>query len=232
MVTPTTFLVLMITLFSLLFGSFDIINVMTQGGPLDATNIFIYDIYQNAFKYLPDGLRLGPGLHPLHRRLLADARQLGDAKAVGALRMTTSTTRILVAGPDRASSPLLVIGAGGDRPLPVDPLDLIEDPSQVFSLPAELDPQPDRLGELPRSLRDTVSGRDLPQLGHLRRQHRHPPGDDDDDGRLRLRPAALPVPRPALSRSTSATMMIPTQVTMIPTFIIVVDLGWIDTYRA
>ena len=50
MVTPTTFFVLTITLFNLLFGSFDIINVMTQGGPLDATNVFVYNIYENAFK--------------------------------------------------------------------------------------------------------------------------------------------------------------------------------------
>lgn len=55
LVTPTTFLVLLITMLSLLFGSFDIINVMTQGGPLDATNIFIYDIYRNAFQYLQMG---------------------------------------------------------------------------------------------------------------------------------------------------------------------------------
>lgn len=55
LVTPTTFLVLLVTMLSLLFGSFDIINVMTQGGPLDATNIFIYDIYRNAFQYLQMG---------------------------------------------------------------------------------------------------------------------------------------------------------------------------------
>jgi multiple sugar transport system permease protein len=50
MVTPTTFFVLTITLFNLLFGSFDVINVMTQGGPLDATNVFVYNIYENAFQ--------------------------------------------------------------------------------------------------------------------------------------------------------------------------------------
>ena len=55
MITPTTFLVLLVTMLGLLFGSFDIINVMTQGGPLNATNIFIYDIYRNAFQYLQMG---------------------------------------------------------------------------------------------------------------------------------------------------------------------------------
>lgn len=50
MVTPTTFFVLTITLFNLLFGAFDTINVMTQGGPLNATNVFVYNIYENAFK--------------------------------------------------------------------------------------------------------------------------------------------------------------------------------------
>ncbi|MEA2524556.1 MAG: multiple sugar transport system permease protein [Thermomicrobiales bacterium] len=55
LVTPTTFFVIMITLFSLLFGSFDIINVMTQGGPIDSTNVFVYNIYQNAFKFFRMG---------------------------------------------------------------------------------------------------------------------------------------------------------------------------------
>jgi multiple sugar transport system permease protein len=55
MVTPTTFFVLVITLLNLLFGGFDIINVMTQGGPLDSTNIFIYNIYQNAFQFFRMG---------------------------------------------------------------------------------------------------------------------------------------------------------------------------------
>jgi multiple sugar transport system permease protein len=55
LITPTTFFVLLITLFSLLFGSFDIIHVMTQGGPLDASNVFIYNIYQNAFEFFQMG---------------------------------------------------------------------------------------------------------------------------------------------------------------------------------
>jgi multiple sugar transport system permease protein len=55
LVTPTTFFVLLITFLNLLFGAFDIINVMTQGGPLDSTNVFIYNIYQNAFQFFRMG---------------------------------------------------------------------------------------------------------------------------------------------------------------------------------
>jgi multiple sugar transport system permease protein len=55
LITPTTFFVLLTTMIGVLFGGFDIINVMTQGGPLDATNILIYDIYQNAFQYFRMG---------------------------------------------------------------------------------------------------------------------------------------------------------------------------------
>ena len=55
LITPTTFFVLMTTMIGVIFGSFDTINVLTQGGPLDATNIFIYDIYQNAFQYFRMG---------------------------------------------------------------------------------------------------------------------------------------------------------------------------------
>jgi multiple sugar transport system permease protein len=55
MITPTTFFVLLITMINVLVGGFDVINVLTQGGPLHATDILIYDIYQNAF----ENFRLG-----------------------------------------------------------------------------------------------------------------------------------------------------------------------------
>ena len=59
LLTPTTFFVFLITVISVLFGSFDIVNVMTQGGPLNATNTFIYTIYQNAFQYFQLGYASG-----------------------------------------------------------------------------------------------------------------------------------------------------------------------------
>ena len=55
LITPTTFFVGLNTMLGVLFGGFDTINVMTQGGPLNATNILIYDIYQNAFQYFKMG---------------------------------------------------------------------------------------------------------------------------------------------------------------------------------
>lgn len=50
MITPTIFFVLLITMIGVLVGGFDVINVLTQGGPLQATNVLIYDIYKNAFE--------------------------------------------------------------------------------------------------------------------------------------------------------------------------------------
>jgi multiple sugar transport system permease protein len=55
LITPTTFFVLLITIIGVLVGGFDTINVLTQGGPLDSTNVLIYDIYQNAFQYFKMG---------------------------------------------------------------------------------------------------------------------------------------------------------------------------------
>ncbi len=55
LITPTTFFVMIMTMLGVMFGGFDTINVMTQGGPLNATNILIYDIYQNAFQYFRMG---------------------------------------------------------------------------------------------------------------------------------------------------------------------------------
>jgi multiple sugar transport system permease protein len=50
LITPTTFFVLLITMIGVLIGGFDVINVLTQGGPLHATDVLIYDIYVNAFQ--------------------------------------------------------------------------------------------------------------------------------------------------------------------------------------
>lgn len=50
MITPTIFFVFLITMIGVLVGAFDVINVLTQGGPLHATDVLIYDIYQNAFE--------------------------------------------------------------------------------------------------------------------------------------------------------------------------------------
>jgi multiple sugar transport system permease protein len=55
MVTPTTFFVLIITTIGLLLGAFDMVNVMTQGGPLDASNVFVFNIYRTAFVYFQMG---------------------------------------------------------------------------------------------------------------------------------------------------------------------------------
>ncbi len=55
LITPTTFFVGLTTMIGVLFGGFDTINVLTQGGPLDSTNVLIYDIYQNAFQYFRMG---------------------------------------------------------------------------------------------------------------------------------------------------------------------------------
>jgi len=55
LVTPTTFFVLIITTISLLIGAFDMINVMTQGGPLDASNVFVFNIWRTAFVYFQMG---------------------------------------------------------------------------------------------------------------------------------------------------------------------------------
>jgi multiple sugar transport system permease protein len=57
MVTPTTFFVLIITAISLLIGSFDMVHVMTagQGGPLDASNILVFNIWRTAFLYFQMG---------------------------------------------------------------------------------------------------------------------------------------------------------------------------------
>ena len=51
-VKPVTFLVVIINLRGIIFDSFDVVQVMTGGGPLDATDILIKYIYDLAFAQL------------------------------------------------------------------------------------------------------------------------------------------------------------------------------------
>lgn len=54
LLSPTIFFVVIITCISS-FQVFDLIYLMTQGGPLDSTNVLVYSIYKNAFEYFKIG---------------------------------------------------------------------------------------------------------------------------------------------------------------------------------
>ena len=51
---PTTYFVTLVTAISS-FQVFDLIYVMTEGGPKDATNVIVYSIYKYAFEYFDIG---------------------------------------------------------------------------------------------------------------------------------------------------------------------------------
>ncbi|MBQ3311814.1 sugar ABC transporter permease [bacterium] len=54
LLSPTIFFVVIITAISS-FQVFDLIFIMTQGGPLNSTNVIVYSIYKNAFEYFNIG---------------------------------------------------------------------------------------------------------------------------------------------------------------------------------
>jgi ABC-type sugar transport system permease subunit len=54
LLSPTIFFVIVITTISS-FQVFDLIYLMTQGGPLDSTNVLVYWIYKNAFEFFNIG---------------------------------------------------------------------------------------------------------------------------------------------------------------------------------
>lgn len=54
LLSPTIFFVVIITAISS-FQVFDLIYLMTQGGPLDSTNVLVYAVYKNAFEYFNAG---------------------------------------------------------------------------------------------------------------------------------------------------------------------------------
>lgn len=54
LLSPTTFLILILLIINS-FQVFDLINIMTEGGPGGATNVLVYRIYQEGFKYMHFG---------------------------------------------------------------------------------------------------------------------------------------------------------------------------------
>lgn len=54
LLSPTIFFVLVITTISS-FQIFDLIYLMTQGGPMESTNVLVYWIYKNAFEFFNTG---------------------------------------------------------------------------------------------------------------------------------------------------------------------------------
>ena len=52
---PTTFFIAVVALIGS-FQIFDFVNLMTQGGPSNATNVLVYFAYQNGFEYLQLGM--------------------------------------------------------------------------------------------------------------------------------------------------------------------------------
>ena len=54
LLSPSIFFVIIITAISS-FQIFDLIYLMTQGGPFDSTNVLVYAIYKNAFEYFNVG---------------------------------------------------------------------------------------------------------------------------------------------------------------------------------
>lgn len=54
LLSPTIFFVVIVTAISS-FQVFDLIYLMTEGGPFDSTNVLVYAIYKNAFEYFNVG---------------------------------------------------------------------------------------------------------------------------------------------------------------------------------
>ena len=50
MLSPTIFFVLTVAIMDA-FKNFELIHAMTHGGPKNATNTLVYDVYLNAFTY-------------------------------------------------------------------------------------------------------------------------------------------------------------------------------------
>jgi len=56
LLSPMTFFLLITNITYSFFDIFGIIDILTKGGPLDATNLMIYNLYRDAFEYYKTGL--------------------------------------------------------------------------------------------------------------------------------------------------------------------------------
>ncbi len=54
LLSPTTFFLLIISIVGA-FKAFDIVAVMTGGGPLNSSNVYVFYLYQNAFRWFKTG---------------------------------------------------------------------------------------------------------------------------------------------------------------------------------
>jgi multiple sugar transport system permease protein len=55
LISPTTFFLVIISIIGLLVGGFDLVWVMTKGGPLDASTLLVIHIFRHAFIYYDMG---------------------------------------------------------------------------------------------------------------------------------------------------------------------------------
>ncbi|HEV8637750.1 MAG TPA: sugar ABC transporter permease [Chloroflexota bacterium] len=55
LISPTTFFLVIISIIGLLVGGFDLVWVMTKGGPLDASTLLVVHIFRHAFIYYDMG---------------------------------------------------------------------------------------------------------------------------------------------------------------------------------
>jgi len=56
LLSPTTFFLITMNLIYSFFAVFGLIDIMTRGGPVDATNVLIYNLYQDGFVFFKTGL--------------------------------------------------------------------------------------------------------------------------------------------------------------------------------
>ncbi len=56
LLSPMTFFLLITNITYSFFGIFGMIDIVTKGGPLDSTNVMIYNLYRDGFEYYKTGL--------------------------------------------------------------------------------------------------------------------------------------------------------------------------------
>ncbi|MEA3310012.1 MAG: sugar ABC transporter permease [Chloroflexota bacterium] len=56
LISPMTFFLLITNIIYAFFSIFGMVDIVTKGGPLDATNVMIYNLYRDGFEYYKTGL--------------------------------------------------------------------------------------------------------------------------------------------------------------------------------
>ena len=197
--------------------------VMTQGGPLQSTVSVLYFMYEEGFKWWSLGLRLGGGLRAVHPHVRRD----GAAARPDAGASTRARDAGLRRGGDQRAPPR---GRRRQRlPAPVDALGVVDVAGRGQHVPAAARARPGDARQLPRAVRPRDIGRYLVNSVFLTTAVTALSLVFNVAAGYAFAKLEF-AGRDRIFRTLLGALVIPSQVAMVPLFLLLKQLGLVNTY--